>query len=85
MSCRVLKREMENSMMNALVEKARKCNASKIIGYYFPTSKNGMVKEFYGTMGFVKINEDIDGNTEWELDVDQYVMKEAHMKIESFI
>lgn len=85
MSCRVLKREMENSMMNALVEKARKCNVSKIIGYYFLTSKNGMVKEFYGTMGFVKINEDTDGNTEWELDVDQYVMKEAHMKIERFI
>lgn len=83
MSCRVLKRDMEDTMMNVLVGEAKKCDASKIIGHYYPTAKNVMVKDFYGTMGFVKVNEDSNGNVEWELDVDHYEWKKPHMKVEN--
>jgi len=54
MSCRVLKRDMEFAMMDELVEKAKKAGVKKIIGYYYPTAKNAMVKDFYGRMGFEK-------------------------------
>lgn len=79
MSCRVLKREMEDAMMNALVEEAKKRGIDKIIGHYYPTAQNGMVKDFYSTMGYTKIHEDEEGNTDWELIVSCYHMKIPHM------
>lgn len=66
MSCRVLKRDMESAMMDELVSKCREAGIDRIKGYYYPTAKNGMVKEFYGVQGFVKTGEDTEGNTEWE-------------------
>jgi FkbH-like protein len=81
MSCRVLKRGMEEAMMNALVVQARKNGIECIVGYYYPTGKNKMVKDFYGSMGFEKVSEDNDGNTKWELHVGRYQDREPHMKI----
>jgi FkbH-like protein len=66
MSCRVLKREMEFAMMDELVAKARSAGIRKIVGYYYPTAKNAMVKDFYALQGFEKIAEDESGNTTWE-------------------
>ena len=28
-----------------------------------------MVSDFYGSMGFVKVSEDAEGNSTWELDI----------------
>lgn len=69
MSCRVLKRDMEYAMKDELVKAALNKNISKLKGYYYPTAKNAMVKEFFNTMGFTKVAEDSDGNTEWELNI----------------
>ena len=69
MSCRVLKRDMEYAMMDSMIEACQACGIEAMIGYYYPTPKNGMVKEFYGTMGFTKIQEDHDGNTTWRFDI----------------
>lgn len=69
MSCRVLKRDMEYAMMDELVKHCRKKNITLIKGYYYPTAKNGMVKEFYGQLGFTKTAEDENGNSEWEFAV----------------
>lgn len=69
MSCRVLKRDMEFAMMDELVDKCQKTGITKILGYYYPTVKNGMVKEFYAMQGFTKISEDEEGNTVWEYSV----------------
>ena len=65
MSCRVLKRGMEEAMMEALAEKARLAGGEKLIGYYYPTAKNGMVRDFYSAHGFSLV-DDADGNTVWE-------------------
>lgn len=75
MSCRVLKRNMEFVMMDKLVAECRKRDIKKIIGRYFPTAKNGMVREFYGTMGFEKVEEDGTGNVKWEMIVGDYEEK----------
>lgn len=66
MSCRVLKRDMEYAMMDAVVAECRQRGIAAIRGYYYPTAKNAMVKDFYGTQGFTKILEDEKGNTVWE-------------------
>ena len=80
MSCRVLKRDMEFAMMDALVEKARKQGIKKIIGYYYPTAKNAMVKDFYALQGFSKQSEDEAGSSIWE-----YVVEENYQKKQSVI
>ncbi len=69
MSCRVLKRDMEYAMMDELVDKAKSVGIKKIIGYYYPTAKNAMVKDFYALQGFKKISEDAEGNTIWQYNI----------------
>ena len=82
MSCRVLKRGMEDAMMNAVFAQAKKFGLEKVVGYYYPTAKNEIVKDFYEIMGFSVVQEDEVGNTSWELSVDEYETKILHMKVE---
>lgn len=69
MSCRVLKRNMEFAMMDSLVKKCKEAGIRTIHGYYYPTAKNSMVKDFYGLQGFTKISKDAMGNTEWIFEI----------------
>ena len=72
MSCRVLKRDMEQAMLDTLVWRSRESGIRKLHGYYYKTAKNAMVKDFYGAMGFQKLSEK-DGDSEWE-----YVIPETY-------
>lgn len=82
MSCRVLKRDMEYAMMDTLVKKCKEQGIKTIIGYYYPTIKNEMVKDFYSKMGFRKIREDENHNTTWEFSLeDPYTEKCEVIKI----
>ena len=82
MSCRVLKRGMEDAMMDALVADATARGVQTVTGYYYPTAKNAMVRNFYAEMGFAKTNEAADGSTVWQLSVAAYKPRRPHMKIE---
>ena len=83
MSCRVLKRGMEDAMMDTLAAKAAAAGYTALEGYYYPTAKNAMVREFYAGYGFEKTAEDADGNTTWRLDLAAYKPRCPHMKIET--
>ena len=84
MSCRVLKRDMEYAMFDSLVKKAKKEKIKKIIGYYYPTMKNGMVKDFYKNMGFNLLNEDEEGNSTWEYTIpSRYTKKNKFIEVEN--
>lgn len=80
MSCRVLKRTMEDAMMNTLVSKCRMAGLKKIIGYYYKTEKNSMVKDFYKDFGFKNISEDNE-DTVWSLDISDYKEKECFIEV----
>lgn len=67
MSCRVLKREMEYKMLDALVEECRSIGVDNINAKYIKTEKNSMVKNLLADFEFTKLNEDEHGNSEWEL------------------
>ncbi len=75
MSCRVLKRDMEFAMMDELVKKCKETGICEIWGYYYPTAKNGMVKDFYAVQGFDKVSEDENGNTVWKYTIPEYYEK----------
>lgn len=57
MSCRVLKRGMEEYIVNHMVRTATNGGFRTILSEYLPTPKNQMVKNIYETMGFSKTGE----------------------------
>lgn len=79
MSCRVLKRGMENFTLNTIVEYAKANGYKKIIGEYLPTPKNGMVAEHYTGLGFTKL-EDTE-TAQWVLDVENYQNRECYINV----
>ena len=82
MSCRVLKRDMEFAMMDEIVVAAIAKGAKTIRGFYYPTAKNAMVRDFYKIQGFDKISEDQNGNAVWELNVaGGYAKKNNHIEV----
>jgi FkbH-like protein len=54
MSCRVLKRQVEETVLNELCRLARVKGCSRLEGVYLPTAKNEMVRDHYPRMGFEK-------------------------------
>ena len=62
MSCRTFKRRLEHALFDQLVQLARAKGVTRIVGHYYPTAKNLLVKDFYATIGFEQIAEDEAGN-----------------------
>lgn len=77
MSCRVLKRGMEEFIINKLVEVCEKNGYSLIQAEYIPTPKNSMVKDIYQTMGFTEVSKD-----KYELKVSDYEKRSTFIKQE---
>ncbi|MDR1719609.1 MAG: HAD-IIIC family phosphatase [Dysgonamonadaceae bacterium] len=72
MSCRVLKRGMEDFVLNTLVEYAKATDGiTTLRSEYIPTPKNGIVKDHYAGLGFTPTAED-QGRISYELDVTSY-------------
>lgn len=69
MSCRVLKRDMELLMMDHLVMECKNRGILTLMGHYYPTDKNSMVKNLYETLGFQKVFEDVQGNADWSFQI----------------
>lgn len=80
MSCRVLKRGLEDVMMNEAVKEAKKGGIDVIKGYYYPTPKNAMVKELFAKYGFECVDEVNNGST-WLLNVNQYKEKTVNIEV----
>lgn len=80
MSCRVLKRGVENMTMNRLVRDVLARGGKKIVGTYIPTQKNAMVSGFFGGFGFVRSEEGADGKTTWTLETSDYAERKVYIK-----
>jgi FkbH-like protein len=80
MSCRVLKRGVEQLLCNYIVEKASEMDCAVIHGTYLPTPKNGLVRDHYKSLGFIWVNSGENGATHWRLDVKCYKPFEVPIK-----
>jgi FkbH-like protein len=67
MSCRVLKRGVEQFLLNHLCEFAGAKGLRAVRGEYIPTAKNGLVRDHYANLGFTQLTLDDSGHTTWEL------------------
>ncbi|MFT5125712.1 MAG: FkbH-like protein [Candidatus Omnitrophota bacterium] len=68
MSCRVLKRGMENAMADALIQEAKSRGLKKIIGEYMKSAKNQLVETLYADLGF-RLQGETDQGTTWVCDL----------------
>jgi FkbH-like protein len=75
MSCRVLKRGLEEFIMNKVVQVAKANNYTTVIGEYLRTPKNDMVSNIYTTMGFEKKSD-----TTFVLDTGTFIPYKNHIK-----
>ena len=67
MSCRVLKRGMEEFILDEIIRTAEENGFKKVIGEYIRTPKNNMVSELYKKMGFHEVEKD-----RYEVNVTEY-------------
>ncbi len=66
MSCRVLKRGVEQTVLNHIVELAKESGCKTITGEYIASAKNSLVKDHYQHLGFM------EEKGLWFLSVDHY-------------
>lgn len=57
MSCRVLKRGVEDMVFKGIIKVAKEWNCTVISGEYVPSEKNSMVRDFYDMLGFTEDSE----------------------------
>ncbi|MDR1288729.1 MAG: HAD-IIIC family phosphatase [Treponema sp.] len=75
MSCRVLKRGMEQFTLNTIAAWAREAGFKRLIGEYIPTAKNKMVESHYPGLGFEPLP--CEGRILYTLDVGAYKPKKC--------
>lgn len=70
MSCRVLGRQVEESVLLEIMVQARKRGITRLVGEFIPTERNMMVQKHYQKLGFDLAMEDTNGATLWEIRTD---------------
>ena len=73
MSCRVLKRGMENFVLNTIIDFSKENGFEIVKGEYIPTIKNDMVKDHYLNLGFA------EKDVLWSLDLNSYNKKSTYI------
>lgn len=73
MSCRVLKRSMENFVLNTIVDFCNQNGFETLKGEYIPTAKNEMVANHFANLGFEEANDF------WSLNVADYIPKKTYI------
>ena len=81
MSCRVLKRQVEEEVMNEIVLRASEHGCSRIMGHYIPTTKNNIVGDLYRKLGFAHVRDEADGTRVYELAVDKYRARPTQIRV----
>jgi FkbH-like protein len=82
MSCRVLKREVEQVVLNEIARQAADRGCQTLRGTYLPTPKNEMVRDFYPTMGFQQ-DTSIGDSSVFILPLNSFVPKPTRIHIHS--
>jgi FkbH-like protein len=81
MSCRVLGRRVEETILQYLVGQARARGITEIVGRYIPTAKNGLVREHFSRLGFAQTGSQ-NGETTWQLVISDYREKNLPLKVD---
>lgn len=83
MSCRVLKRRVEEAVLNQLVIAGRQQGITELSGRFIPTGRNGLVQDHYANLGFTQVEEQgtADESTTWHLRLDEFSVRDLPIEI----
>ena len=82
MSCRVFNRGLEFAVFDQLISWCKNKSISTIHGFYIPTKKNLIVKNFYENLNFKKIDKNTK-NTKWEFKINKnYIKRNNTIKVD---
>jgi len=79
MSCRVLKRDMELAMLDAVVATCQRRDIRELRGLYKRTAKNELVVDHYARLGFALVEQGPQQST-WSLDLAAYRSRNTHIR-----
>ncbi|MGH7824308.1 MAG: HAD-IIIC family phosphatase [Candidatus Binatia bacterium] len=74
MSCRVVGRSVETALLSHLAAEALHKGGRFLRGWYLPTKKNDLARDFYSSHGF-KLMEQRDSSSLWELDLEDGLIR----------
>ena len=83
MSCRVLGRKVELTVLREILDHARVAGIQKFMGTYRPSGRNKLVVDHYAKPGFAGVGEESSGLTRWLLVVEGAEMERVPMKVVS--
>jgi FkbH-like protein len=69
LSCRVVGRTVETAILSFLIDQARRRGRTHLQGWFSPTKKNDLAKEFYAQHNFHAVEQNGRGEL-WSLDLD---------------
>jgi FkbH-like protein len=81
MSCRVLGRQVEAVTLNLVAAQAKALGATRLVGEYVPTAKNGMVRDHYRKLGFEVVFQAEDGTSRSVLDLTHFAPAETFIHV----
>jgi FkbH-like protein len=76
MSCRVLKRRVEDAMLREVANAAIARGMIGLVGEFIPTARNGLVKDLFAALGFTRSETRADGSELWRLDLTTFQQSE---------
>jgi len=80
-SCRVLGRGVEETLLAHLIEQAQKAGVQKLVGKFIPTNKNAPAKEFFKKNGFMLLKNE-NGAEYWEYPLAKQYPFPSFIKVE---
>lgn len=81
MSCRVLGRQVEDATLSVLIDATVKHGGKRLVGEYFPTARNDMVRDHYERLGFTVVERRDDGYNRALLELSGFVPKATSIEI----
>ena len=78
LSCRIMGRGVEETMLSQIIQKAKSAGVKNIKGEFIPTKKNKPAENFYNDYGFKKIGD------YWVFDTNQKISTPSHIKLRRY-
>lgn len=73
LSCRILGKKIEFVFVSKILTTLKEEGLKLLKAEYLPTLKNSQVKEFYEKCGFSLLKEDVNGEKQYSIDLEEYV------------
>lgn len=82
-SCRVLRRGVEDALINEVASAARAAGGARLVGEFRPSGRNGLVEDFYPRLGFTPLGEGAGGARRFGCELSSWTMREHPLAVES--